>query len=261
MDFVRAKKHLGQHFLKDQGIARQIVDTLKGVGGYTDVLEIGPGTGVLTQFLATHPTFHTKVVEIDKESVAYLKKHLLPEEKIIEGDFLAMRLEEYFGGSFGVIGNFPYNISSQIFFKILDYRDQIPEVVGMIQKEVADRLAASPGTKANGILTIFLQTYYDIEYVLTVKPGAFIPPPKVNSAVIRLVRNSRKELGCDEKLFRQVVKQGFNTRRKMLRNALKPLGLPPIADEWTILEKRAEQLSIEDFIDLTNAIAAARAQA
>ena len=217
---VRAKKALGQHFLTDQSIARGIVDALQG----NQALEVGPGMGVLTQYLLPRPEMSLKVVEIDDESVVYLRKHY-PKlgENLIEGDFLKMDLDGIFEGEYSVIGNFPYNISSQIFFKILEHRDRIPEVVCMIQKEVAERIAEKPGTKTYGILSVFLQAWYDIDYLFTVGSGAFNPPPKVQSAVIRLTRNSRKDLGCDEKLFRTVVKTAFGQRRKTLRNSLKPL--------------------------------------
>ena len=249
---VRAKKALGQHFLTDQDIARRIVGALQG----SPVLEVGPGMGVLTQYLIPSLAGQLKAVEIDKESVAYLKKHF-PElgDGLIEGDFLKMDLGNVFPGQFSIIGNFPYNISSQIFFKIIDNRDLVPEVVCMIQKEVAERIAEKPGTKTYGILSVFLQAWYDIEYLFTVGSGAFNPPPKVQSAVIRLTRNSRTSLGCDEKLFKTVVKTAFGQRRKTLRNSLKPLissaGRPsgPLADP--VFELRPERLSVEDFIDLT----------
>ena len=351
---VRAKKSLGQHFLTDQDIARRIVDALQG----SPVLEVGPGMGVLTQYLiprladgassggstaspceappiasdgplplnvprvaVVSPTRLApsapssdsersdagslrgtplspprgcrgvdgssrwlKAIEIDKESVAYLKKHF-PElgDGLIEGDFLKMDLQGLFPGQFSIIGNFPYNISSQIFFKIIDNRDLVPEVVCMIQKEVAERIAEKPGTKTYGILSVFLQAWYDIEYLFTVGSGAFNPPPKVQSAVIRLTRNSRTELGCDEKLFKAVVKTAFGQRRKTLRNSLKPLyagklstagalsepgrvhsrstaaecGLSSAAapanpiPEGQVFDLRPERLSVEDFIDLT----------
>ena len=217
---VRAKKALGQHFLTDQSIAKNIVGALEG----RQALEVGPGMGVLTQYLLPRPELALKVVEIDGESVVYLRKHY-PKlgDNLIEGDFLKMDLDDIFEGEYSVIGNFPYNISSQIFFKILEHRDRIPEVVCMIQKEVAERIAEKPGTKTYGILSVFLQAWYDIEYLFTVGSGAFNPPPKVQSAVIRLTRNSRTSLGCDEKLFRTVVKTAFGQRRKTLRNSLKPL--------------------------------------
>ncbi len=332
---VRAKKALGQHFLTDQDIARNIVGSLLG----SDVLEVGPGMGVLTQYLiprlsgaavsegstaslrsappephqsareqvllptssspvpplnmprvavvspfgAAAPAKHLKVVEIDKESVEYLQKHYPAlGEGLIEGDFLRMDLGSIFPGPFSIIGNFPYNISSQIFFKILEYRDKVPEVVCMIQKEVAQRIAEKPGTKTYGILSVFLQAWYDIDYLFTVGPGAFNPPPKVQSAVIRLTRNSRTSLGCDEKLFRTVVKTAFGQRRKTLRNSLKPVlqkSAPfdklrertdaqimepdstaekpaesrPVGSltDNPIFDLRPERLSVEDFIRLT----------
>ena len=338
---VRAKKALGQHFLTDQSVATRIVGALQG----SDVLEVGPGMGVLTQYLLPqdcvkpstplhprgglrgvplrHPELqnlegyegmgvnevagpagettatlgtlrggtgaerseasggaeqseavespepatsdrHLKVVEIDKESVEYLKKHY-PSlgDGLIEGDFLKMDLSSLFPGRFSIIGNFPYNISSQIFFKILDCRNLVPEVVCMIQKEVAERIAEKPGTKTYGILSVFLQAWYDIEYLFTVGPGAFNPPPKVQSAVIRLTRNSRTSLGCDEKLFRTVVKTAFGQRRKTLRNSLKPLirqaqgpqgqdsASSPDISANPVFDLRPERLSVEDFIALT----------
>jgi len=252
---VRAKKSLGQHFLTDQDIARRIVDSLQG----SPVLEVGPGMGVLTQYLLKQPSVilseakNLKAIEIDKESVAYLKKHF-PElgDGLIEGDFLKMDLQGLFPRQFSIIGNFPYNISSQIFFKIIDNRDLVPEVVCMIQKEVAERIAEKPGTKTYGILSVFLQAWYDIEYLFTVGSGAFNPPPKVQSAVIRLTRNSRTELGCDEKLFKAVVKTAFGQRRKTLRNSLKPLLAGRLSGaEGSVFDLRPERLSVEDFIDLT----------
>jgi len=222
---VRPKKGLGQHFLTDQTIARNIVDALKGTGdGVFDTLEIGPGMGVLTQYLLTRSDVRLKVMEIDNESVRYLlEKWPQLSPVLYEADFLKSNLSKLFPGKFSIIGNFPYNISSQIFFKVLDYKEQIPEVVCMIQKEVAERIAAPPGSKTYGILSVLLQAWYDIEYLFTVGEGAFIPPPKVKSAVIRLKRNDRIELGCDEILFKSVVKTAFNQRRKRLRNSLKPL--------------------------------------
>jgi 16S rRNA (adenine1518-N6/adenine1519-N6)-dimethyltransferase len=249
---VRPKKHLGQHFLKDQRIAEQIVQLLSLYGGYRTVLEIGPGTGVLTQFLVTDDRFQTHLIDIDRESVDYLKAHF-PEAgpRVMQGDFLALDLAALFPEPFAVIGNFPYNISSQIFFHILDYVNQIPEIVCMLQREVAQRIASPPGNKDYGILSVLLQAYYDIEYKFTVSEGVFQPPPKVKSGVIRLRRNAVTELGCDERLFRRVVKQGFNNRRKTLRNSLKPLGLPETMITDPLLDKRAEQLGVPEFIYLT----------
>lgn len=292
---VRPKKALGQHFLTDLDIAERIVHALRG----ETVLEVGPGTGVLTRILldrmapskdgghssaapgqpdGTATDGHGgrirsfKAIEIDRESAAYLRKNLSGiAPGLIEGDFLKLRLDELFSGSFSVIGNFPYNISSQIFFKILDYKDLIPEVVCMVQKEVAQRIAEKPGTKTYGILSVFLQAWYDIEYLFTVEPGSFNPPPKVRSAVIRLTRNGRTSLGCDEKLFRTIVKTAFGQRRKTLRNSLKPLFAatkPGAADAAgavggqsttsagiqlsdPVFDLRPERLSVEDFVRLT----------
>lgn len=246
---VRAKKHLGQHFLKDMSIAQRIVDGLTGHNGYTKVLEIGPGMGVLTQYLLNKTEFTTYVIEIDTESVTYLKKHfeeLTP--RIIEGDFLKYDTREIFSEPFAIIGNFPYNISSQIFFKALQIRDEIPEIICMLQKEVAQRIASPPGNKTYGILSVLLQAFYDIDYLVSVPPGAFDPPPKVQSGVIRLRRNATANLGCDEKLFFRVVKTAFNQRRKTLKNALKPIGE---FSDHPLLTKRAEQLSVSEFVELT----------
>ena len=219
---VRAKKSLGQHFLTDQGVARSIVDALTAPAG--DVLEVGPGMGVLTRYLLERPDVDLRLVEIDGESVDYLLTHFPGMQgRLIQADFLRLPLEKFFGDKFLIIGNFPYNISSQIFFKVLDYKDKVPEVVCMIQKEVAERIAEKPGSKTYGILSVLLQAWYDIEYLFTVGSGAFAPPPKVQSAVIRLRRNSRTDLGCDEALFKAVVKTAFGQRRKTLRNSLRPL--------------------------------------
>ena len=275
---VRAKKALGQHFLTDLSIAQRIAEallvpgqdnsvadeTLKGQPNPLPALEVGPGMGVLTQYLLQRPEVDLRMVEIDTESVNYLLVHFPQVQgRLLEADFLKLRLERFFSGQFAVIGNFPYNISSQIFFKILDYKEQVPQVVCMIQKEVAERIAEKPGTKTYGILSVLLQAWYDIEYLFTVGEGAFNPPPKVKSAVIRLVRNQRRELGCDEVLFKTVVKTGFNQRRKTLRNSLKPLIRAKAErcgwgeEELTafvadpVFELRPERLSVEDFIDLT----------
>lgn len=248
---VRAKKSLGQHFLTDQSIARAIVDAL-GVSEVRDVLEIGPGMGVLSQYLLKRTDIDLKLIELDSESVVYLRNHFPGiEGKLLQGDYLKLIMRKIFSSQYRVIGNFPYNISSQIFFKILDDKDMVPEVVCMIQKEVADRIAEPPGSKTYGILSVLLQAWYDIDYVLSVGPGAFCPPPKVQSAVIRLRRNSRKELGCDEMLFRQVVKTAFNQRRKTLRNALKPLIKEGQDTSEGIFDLRAEKLSVEQFVYLT----------
>jgi 16S rRNA (adenine1518-N6/adenine1519-N6)-dimethyltransferase len=253
LERVRAKKHLGQHFLNDESIAQKIVDSLLMKEDYKNVLEVGPGMGVLTQYLTKKEEYSTWVVEIDRDSISYLKRKYSEElkDRIIEGDFLRLKLEDIFPGKFAVIGNFPYNISSQIFFKILENRDRIPESVGMIQKEVAERMAAKHGNKTYGILSVLIQAFYDIEYLFTVHEHVFTPPPKVKSGVIRLTRNSRGKLPCEEKLFFQVVKQSFATRRKTLRNCLKGLNLPPEMMAEPLFDKRAEQLSVSDFIELT----------
>ena len=326
---VRPKKSLGQHFLTDQSVARAIVDSLSPA---TRILEVGPGMGVLTQYLLQRgtapsrlgvpdapsaPSRHEvpaggsasgsgvllrsdkkilasqaplssssdpitlKVVEIDSESVVYLREHypaLGP--GLLEADFLELPLNKVFAEPFSIIGNFPYNISSQIFFHILDYRELVPEVVCMIQKEVAERLAAGPGSKTYGILSVLLQMWYDIEYRFTVGEGAFVPPPKVKSAVIRLTRNARTDAGCDEALLRRIVKATFNQRRKTIRNGLRSIGItaspsgpaaptasavssgPPDGSEPALpfLDARPEQLSVEDFITLTRAVENARHQ-
>ncbi len=296
---VRAKKALGQHFLTDQKVARAIVDALE-VGSAPllspcgsrpispqdkpsdpasavrsderrksfeamPVLEVGPGMGVLTQYLLEREDIDLKLVEIDSESVEYLLTHFQGMQgRLMEADFLTLPLERIFPGDFCVIGNFPYNISSQIFFKVLDHKDHIPQVVGMVQKEVAERIAEKPGSKTYGILSVLLQAWYDIEYLFTVGSGCFAPPPKVESAVIRLRRNGRTDLGCDEKLFKTVVKTAFGQRRKMMRNPLKPLAAAKAARKgWSadelqaflaqpVFSLRPEQLSVEDFVALTN---------
>ena len=252
---VRAKKALGQHFLTDRSIARSIVGALSP-GGVRDVLEIGPGTGVLTGYLLERDDIDLKLVELDGESVDYLLTHFPGMQgRLYQADYLKLDIHNIFGGQYRIIGNFPYNISSQIFFKILEDRDRVPEIVCMIQKEVAERIAEKPGSKTYGILSVLLQAWYDIEYVLTVGPGAFCPPPKVHSAVIRLRRNPREELGCDERLFKAVVKTAFNQRRKTLRNALKPLLPEGFDSSDPVFELRAERLSVEDFVGLTRKIA------
>jgi len=256
MKTVTAKKRLGQHFLVDLTIARDIADTVDICSG-TPILEVGPGMGVLTQFLLEKQR-KLKVVEIDEESVAYLRHNLtaLQEENIIPDDFLKMHLDRVFDGEqFMLIGNYPYNISSQIFFKMLDYKEYIPFCSGMIQKEVGERLAAAPGSKAYGILSILIQLWYDVEYLFTVDENVFSPPPKVKSAVVRMKRNKREELECDESLFKKIVKGTFNQRRKKLRNSIQQIvgkNSPLLSDP--ILDKRPEQLSIEDFIELTKRV-------
>ena len=287
MQQVRAKKFLGQHFLKDLSIAQRIAEQAypqqcstdghrqsdraelfthegKGENNPIRVLEIGPGMGVLTQYLLKNPNIQLTAIEIDRESVVYLKEWY-PELHLIEGDFLKLDLNIiYPEGEFNVIGNYPYNISSQIFFKVLDYKDRIPVCSGMIQKEVAERLASKPGKKAYGILSVLLQAYYDIEYLFTVDEHVFNPPPKVKSAVIRMTRNKRRQLDCDEELFKTVVKTAFNQRRKQMRNSLRNLveslefRVESSSEEESRLEwfltRRPEQLSVEEFVELTKLI-------
>lgn len=249
---VRAKKHLGQHFLKDENIARKIVDSLSH-DGYDKVLEVGPGMGVLTKYLLDDTSLETFVIDIDRESIAYLQEHYPAlKERIISGDFLRLDLNHYFSEPFAVIGNFPYNISSQILFKVLDHRDKVPECVGMFQKEVAERVAAKHGNKTYGILSVLIQTFYSIEYLFTVSENVFNPPPKVKSAVIRLRRNSVQQLDCDEKLFIRVVKASFNQRRKTLRNSLREFTVRPEFAGHDIFGKRPEQLAVKEFVELTN---------
>lgn len=255
MTQVRAKKYLGQHFLKDMEVARRIAESLD-INVPTSVLEIGPGMGVLTQFLLQNPLINLTAVELDGESVQYLHKHY-PELHVIEADFLKMDLKSLFLDKFCIIGNFPYNISSQIFFKMLDNKDSIPCLSGMIQKEVAERIAAPAGSKTYGILSVLMQAYYKIEYLFTVHEHVFDPPPKVKSAVIRFTRNDVSKIDCNEQLFKTVVKTAFNQRRKTLRNSLKPLGVNDealFADE--IFNKRPEQLDVQAFVDLTKRIEA-----
>lgn len=258
---VKPKKALGQHFLTDLGIARRIAETISAGElpesarrwGDIPVLEIGPGTGVLTQFLLESGR-PLKAIELDGESVEYLHLHY-PQLQVEQADFLKADLGEIFPGDFCLIGNYPYNISSQIFFRVLDWRERIPVCAGMLQREVAQRICAQPGGKVRGILSVLLQAWYDCEYLFTVDEGVFNPPPKVKSGVIRLTRNGRRELGCDERLFRTVVKTSFGQRRKTLRNSL--AGLLPkegaiLSDP--ILRERPERLSVDDFIRLTAAI-------
>lgn len=247
-DKVRAKKHLGQHFLKDRRIAASIVGALRADGCDT-VIEVGPGMGVLTEFLAARSFNSLKVVEIDAESVDYLHRNISGIAEIISGDFLRLDLRPM-GDRVAVIGNFPYNISSQIFFRVIENRDRVTEVVCMVQKEVADRICSAPGSRIYGILSVLLKAWYDIEYQFTVSENVFSPPPKVKSAVIRLQRNRRERLSCDEELFMQVVKRCFNQRRKMLRNPLKMM-VRNDAPEMPYLAMRAEQLSVEQFEELT----------
>jgi len=247
---VRPKKHLGQHFLTDPSIAGRIVDALRVPSG-ENVLEIGPGTGVLTELLL-EKDIRLLPVEIDHESVIHLtQKWPVLEDRIIEQDFLKMEMDDHITGSFHIIGNFPYNISSQIFFRILDFRQKVPTVVCMLQKEVASRIASPPGSRAYGILSVLLQAYYNIEFLFTVKPGSFFPPPRVTSGVIRLSRNQTVRLSCDEKLFIKVVKTTFNQRRKMIRNSIKSI-LLNLDSDFELLSKRPEQLGVPEFIELTN---------
>lgn len=251
MQKVKPKKFLGQHFLTDLSVAERIADTLKDYVG-TPVLEVGPGMGVLTQYLIVKG-HDLKVVELDRESVDYLHANFPElEGKVIGEDFLQLDLASMYDGQFCIIGNYPYNISSQIFFKVLDYRDQVVCCSGMLQKEVAERIAAGPGSKTYGILSVLLQAWYDIEYLFTVSEHVFNPPPKVKSGVIRLVRNNVRELGCDESMFKTIVKLSFGQRRKTLRNSLRSFAKNPevLADE--IFNKRPEQLSVAEFIRLTN---------
>jgi 16S rRNA (adenine1518-N6/adenine1519-N6)-dimethyltransferase len=255
MSLVRAKKHLGQHFLTDKNIAAKIVDSLRPENGYSQVLEVGPGMGILSDFLLQKKDLQTYLIDIDTESYEFLqKKYPQLGERLINDDFLDMDFGKIFKEPFGIIGNFPYNISSQILFKVLDNRQQVVEVVGMFQKEVAERCTAKAGSKEYGILSVFLQAYYKVEYLFTVKAGVFNPPPKVLSAVIRLTRNNAEKLDCDEKLFWQVVKAGFNQRRKTLRNALSSLINKEKMTDEPVLDLRAERLSVDDFVNLTNKI-------
>jgi 16S rRNA (adenine1518-N6/adenine1519-N6)-dimethyltransferase len=257
-DKVRPKKYLGQHFLHDQNIARRIVGELQ-IGAGAVVLEIGPGMGVLTRYLSEIPGIDLHLIEIDRESVTYLEQHYPSlKGRIVSGDFMEADLRGLIAGHFSIIGNFPYNISSQIFFRVLHHRDVVDQVVCMLQKEVADRIAAPHGSKTYGILSVLLQAYYKIEYLFKVSPGVFTPPPKVMSAVIRLKRNEIEKLPCDEVLFFQVVKQGFNNRRKTLRNALKNLNLKDEVVSLDVMNKRAEQLPVESFVHLTQAIEKSR---
>lgn len=261
MSTVKPKKALGQHFLTDLGIAQRIASTLDA---YPDlpVIEVGPGMGVLTQFLTPGRSARkVALAEIDTESVDYLRRNLpQPQPQIIEGDFLKMDLNAIFpeDQKIAVIGNYPYNISSQIFFHVLDYKDRVEVCSGMLQKEVAERLAAPAGTKARGILSVLLQAWYDVEYLFTVSEHVFNPPPKVKSGVIKMVRNGITDIGCDSVLFKTVVKTAFGQRRKTLRNSLRGLMSPGVTFDTPLAQMRPEQLSVAQFIDLTNFIAAAR---
>lgn len=256
MEPVKAKKQLGQHFLKDEGIAERIAHSLTGRSRC--LIEIGPGMGVLTKYLIGDGRYRFAAIELDRESVDYLAVHY-PDLRVIEGDFLRIDMVSLFSPveqaeGISIIGNFPYNISSQILFRVFEHRDMVPEVVGMFQKEVAERVAAEPGSKTYGILSVLLSAFYEIEYLFTVHEHVFNPPPKVKSAVIRLKRNNVERLDCDEKFFVQVVKTAFNQRRKTLRNALKPLNCSLEAIDETILARRAEQLSVADFVRITRTL-------
>lgn len=258
MKKVKAKKHLGQHFLTDLSIAEKIAASVTGHMGTAAMLEIGPGMGVLTDFLLQQDQ-ELFLIDIDSESIAYLQgKYPLLGERIILGDFLHYDFRPLFPENYIVVGNFPYNISSQIFFRVLEQRHKVTEVVCMLQKEVAERIASPKGSKAYGILSVLLQAFYDIDYLFTVPPHVFDPPPKVNSGVIRLSRNTVKDLDCDEKLFFKVVKAGFGNRRKTLRNSLKSFDLAEDLKNHTMLDLRAEQLSVADFVFLTQEIEKSR---
>jgi 16S rRNA (adenine1518-N6/adenine1519-N6)-dimethyltransferase len=253
---VKPKKHLGQHFLKDDSVSIRLANQLDGQTSVKKVLEIGPGMGALTKFLLDKKDFETHVVELDSESVVYLNENFPTlKGRIYERDFLNENLEDLFGNeSFAVVGNFPYNISSQILFKVLENKDLVPIVVGMFQKEVAERVSVGPGTKKYGIISVLLQAYYDIEYLFTVDEDVFIPPPKVKSGVIKLVRNNVDKLDCDEKLFKRIIKTAFNQRRKTLRNSLKSMlndKESTIDKSQEIFNRRPETLSVQEFIDLT----------
>ena len=250
---VRPKKHLGQHFLRDDNIARKIVGYLSPET--SNVLEIGPGTGILTKYLIHSLAYNYLAIEIDNESIEYLKNHF-PEysEKFILADFLKVDLEELIQEKVSIIGNFPYNISSQILFKILENRNKVTNVIGMFQKEVGERISSSSGSKKYGILSVLVQAYFQIDYLFTVNENVFYPPPKVKSAVIQLKRNQVKALDCDEKLFFEIVKAGFNQRRKTLRNSLRKYTFPESGKIIDLLNKRAEQLDVGDFVYLTQTV-------
>jgi 16S rRNA (adenine1518-N6/adenine1519-N6)-dimethyltransferase len=248
---VRAKKHLGQHFLNDQNIAEKIVDALLQKDSSHPVVEIGPGTGVLTRFLIAKKS-NFVALDVDRDSIAFLRGEFpAHKDRFLEADFLKTDLIALVGNRFNVLGNFPYNISSQIMFRVLDLRDHVDHVTGMFQKEVAERIAEKPGSKTYGILSVLLQAYYDIEYLFTVNENVFTPPPKVKSAVIRLTRNSTQSLGCDEVLFKSIVKTTFNQRRKTIRNSIRTL-FNDNTVRHPLLDKRPEQLGVAQFIELTS---------
>lgn len=250
MNKVYPKRNLGQHFLKDKAIARRISDSLTGEG-YSSVLEIGPGMGILTDFIIKRGFSDFRVIEIDNESIHYLKSNFPELENIITGDFLTFDIDRYFSDKIAIIGNFPYNISSQIFFKILNHREKVAEVCGMLQKEVAQRICSKPGSKAYGILSVLIQAFYSAEYLFSVSNMVFSPPPKVLSGVLRLRRNQTVALSCDEVLFFRVVKACFNQRRKTLRNSVKA-AFDLKAEDYHLFHERPEQLSVDQFIELTN---------
>ena len=250
---VKPKKYLGQHFLNDENIARKIVNSLS-LSGYSNVMEIGPGTGVLTKYLLDLK-LDLKLVEIDSESVVFLKTKLgIDPSIILESDFLKLKLDEVFANKFAIIGNFPYNISTQIIFKALEYKNLVPELIGMFQKEVAERICEKKGSKKYGILSVLTQAYYETDYLFSVPPSVFTPPPKVTSAVIRLIRKEQLDINYNERLFFKVVKLSFQQRRKTLRNSLKTFNLSDSLREDTIFDLRPEQLSVEEFISLTDLI-------
>lgn len=255
MERIRAKKHLGQHFLTDRNTAERIVQSLRPEMGYQQVLEVGPGMGILSDFLLAESRYQSWLVDVDEESIQFLRE-AYPDlgGRLIHGDFLKLDFAAYFQGPMAVIGNFPYHISSQILFKVLEEKEQVCEVVGMFQKEVAERCAATAGNKIYGVLSVLVQAYYEVEYLFTVKAGAFNPPPKVLSGVIRLTRREQANLGCDEQLFRRVVKAAFNQRRKTLRNALSGVIVKDKMDDHPFWDLRAERLSVADYVTLTNFI-------
>lgn len=250
---VTPKKHLGQHFLNDKTISERIAGSLTFFGDYKDLIEIGPGTGALTEFLVPFKNVNLHLMDVDDESIDFLNKNYKDKVKnILHADFLNYDLNKISEGKIGIIGNFPYNISTQILFRVLDFKDRIPEVVGMFQKEVAMRIAEGPGSKDYGIISVLLQAYYDIEYLFTVDEHVFIPPPKVKSGVIRLKRNSVEKLDCDEELFKKVVKACFNQRRKMIRNSIRTIA--PELKDHSFFTLRPEQLSVAQFVELTKVI-------
>jgi len=252
MSVIRPKKKLGQHFLADNNIAAKIVRAMDA-GNADYVLEVGPGTGVLTLFLLEQYSDIAFFIDVDHESIQFLKeKYPSHTEKFIYDDFLSLDLTKHFPGKIAVVGNFPYNISSQIFFKLLEYRNEITEIVCMVQKEVAQRITEPPGNKTYGILSVLLQAYFDIKYLFTVNPGVFRPPPKVKSGVIRLLRNNVNQLECNEELFFKVVKTAFNQRRKVLRNSLKNILPEDMATQEKIFSHRPEQLTVQQFVEITS---------